>query len=119
MDAGVDSWWNALVSVLNSSAVVTERQPCGLVVSADRDDGPAMVVEVVMTEDEWDDLVSIHWAHVEPAAQHVRDLVIGQPRNQRYLVYSQYELVPSATPELPEDPAFLRMQELGRVKGTL
>ena len=58
-------------------------------------DDTSMVVEIVMTQDEWDDLLSIRWGGVEPAAQHVRELVLGRPRGRRYLVYSQYNLMPS------------------------
>ena len=45
-----------------------------------------MVVEIVITQDEWDDLVSTMWGDVEAAAEHVRDLMLNQPRDQRYLV---------------------------------
>lgn len=57
-----------------------------------------MVVEIVMTQDEWDDLVSTMWGDVEAAAEHVRDLVLNQPRDQRYLVYSQCNVMPGDSP---------------------
>ena len=85
-----DEWWSVLVSSLASFSEVADREPHGLVVTANRGDGATAVVEIVMTPDGWDDLVSVSWGVVETAAQHVRQLVLDQPREQRYLVYRHY-----------------------------
>ena len=111
MGRGTDTWWDHLVDVLATAGAVTERDPGGLTVVLGSDD-TSMVVEIVMTQDEWDDLVSIMWGDVEPAAQHVRELVLGRPRGRRYLVYSQYNLMPSDSPALPVSPTFARLEEL-------
>jgi hypothetical protein len=106
-------WWNFLVDVLGSLGVVQERNPYGLVVSAQKPDGTSAVVEIVMTPDQWDDLVSIPWGAVDLAADHVRGLVLNQPPDQPYLVYDGcYELLPSDAPDLPVDPDLLRLQEI-------
>ena len=97
------SWWSALVDVLGSLGDVSGREPVGLVVSTRRGDVTRRRIEIVMTEDEWDSMVSIMWGEVEEAAQHVRQLVLQQPRDKRYLVYSQYMLEPSVDPVLPVD----------------
>ena len=108
-----DPLWRELVGALGSIGQVEDREPSGLVVTARYVGSTPTVVEVVMTPDEWDDLVSIPWGQaVEAAAQHVRQLVLDQPREQRFLVYGQYELVPCDRPNLPVDPAFERMREL-------
>lgn len=107
-----DQWWTVLVEVLESMGSVEEREPGGLVVSARQHDGSSTVVEIVMTPEEWDDLVSIMWGSVELAAEHVRELVLQQPPDRRYLVYSLYRLVPCDAPALPVDPEFLRLQEI-------
>ena len=112
MPHGIDTWWDHLVDALGTVGEVTERDPHGLTVVLGRAD-TSMVVEIVMTQDEWDDLVSIMWGDVEPAAQHVRELALNQPRDQRYLVYSQYNLMPSDSPSLPVNPVFARLKELG------
>jgi hypothetical protein len=109
MTRGTDTWWAHLVEVLATCGAVA-RDPHGLTVALGARGTPA--VEIVMTEDEWDDLVSIMWGDVEPAAQHVRELVLRQRRGGRYLVYSQYDLVPSDRPELPANPVFARLREL-------
>lgn len=112
MSVEPDPWWTALVETLGSSGVVKERDPHGLVVDAHKADRTSTVVEIVMTPDEWDDLVSIMWGSVELAAEHVRELVLAQPSDQRYLVYNLYRLVPCDAPALPVDPELLRFQEI-------
>jgi hypothetical protein len=111
MPREIDTWWDHLVGALATVGEVAERDRHGLTVVLGRDD-TSMVVEIVMTQDEWDDLVSIMWGDVEPAAQHVRELALNQPRHQRYLVYSQYNLMPSDGPALPVNPVFARLEEL-------
>lgn len=98
------SWWSVLVDVLGSVGEVSAREPVGLVVSTRRGDVTRRRIEVVMTEDEWDSVVSIMWGEVEEAAQHVRQLVLQQPPDKPYLVYSQYMLEPSVDPVLPVGP---------------
>ena len=107
-----DPWWTVLVDALGSLGVVEERDPYGLVVNAQKADGTAAVVEIVMTRAEWDDLVSISWGVIESAAHHVRGLVLNQPLDQRYLVYDCYVLLPCDAPDLPVDPDLLRLQEI-------
>jgi hypothetical protein len=107
-----DPWWEVLLAALSSCGEVREREPHGLVVTVDRKDGTTTVVEIVMTPEEWDDLVSISWGASETAALHAHQLVMDQPRDSRYLVYSQYQLVPCQTATLPIDPGVLRLQEL-------
>lgn len=112
MSARPDPWWTVLVEALGSSGVVEERDPHGLVVSVSKSDGTSTIVEIVMTPDEWEDLVSIMWGSVQLAAQHVRELVLEQPSDRRYLVYNLYRLVPCDAPALPVDPGLLRLQEI-------
>jgi hypothetical protein len=114
VSAEPDPWWTVLVATLGSLGSVEERDPYGVVVDAGEPGGTSTVVEIVMTPEDWDDLVSIMWGtgSVELAAQHVRELVREQPQGKRYLVYDCYRLVPSDAPSLPVDPALLRMQEI-------
>lgn len=98
MSVEPDLWWTELVDVLGSLGMVEERAPYGLVVTTQHGDGSSTVVEIVMTPEEWDELVSIPWGELEAAAQHVRELVWIQPPGQRYLVYDTYDLSPCDTP---------------------
>ncbi|MDP3949134.1 hypothetical protein [Microbacterium sp.] len=100
MSVEPDPWWTRLVDVLGSLGVVEEREPYGLVVCIQQADGTLTVVEIVMTRDEWDSLVSIPWGELETAVDHVRGLVLNQPPDQRYLVYDCYDLVPSEAPHV-------------------
>jgi hypothetical protein len=108
-----DPWWSALVTTLQTVGAVKDREPSGLVVTRE---SPPTAVEIVMTPQEWDDLVSMMWGTDEPAvrdaAQHVCQLLLHQPPHHDYLVYSQYVLVPCETAEIPPDPDLVRMQEL-------
>jgi hypothetical protein len=108
-----DPWWSALVTTLQAVGLVEDREPHGLVVT--RED--TRTVEIVMTREDWDELVSIlHGTDaraVQSAAAGVRRLVLAQPAGHDYLVYTgTYELVPSETAELPPDPDLVRLQEL-------
>lgn len=112
MTVDVDEWWALLVSVLESVASVSAREPEGLVVSDERGDGTRAVVEIVMSPEEWDDLVSMMWGSVRAAAEHVRDQVLSQPTDKRFLVYHLYNLVACDRPALPVSPDVARLQEL-------
>ena len=74
-----DPWWEVLLAALSSCGKVRERKPHGLVLTVDREDGTTTEVEVVMSREEWDDLVSISWGVCETAALHVRQLLLQQP----------------------------------------
>jgi hypothetical protein len=94
MERGADSWWDHLVDVLSTVGEVSDRDPKGLVVKLDREDGPTQVVEVCLSPDDWDDMTSIIGWQRESGAQHIRDLVLRQPREYRLLIYRDYMLVP-------------------------
>lgn len=112
MERGIDTWWNHLVDVLATIGEVTERDAGGLTVVLDGRHGSTHVVEIAMTPSEWDDMCSVGGWYMDSGAQHVRQLVLDQPRDKRYLVYNQYRLVPWDNPALPVDPGFARWQEL-------
>jgi hypothetical protein len=97
MEGGVDTWWDHLVDVLGTIGEVTDRDPRGLTVVLDREDGSTQVVEIDMTPGEWDDMTGIGGWHMDAGAQHVRQLVLDQPRGYRCLTYGHYTLVPANT----------------------
>ena len=97
MAHGEDAWWDALVTAVATVGRVTDRHPHGLVVEVDRDDGPPQVVELDITPEEWEEMNAISWGVVAVAAEHVRQLVLSQPRAHRYLSYADYRLEPSDT----------------------
>lgn len=107
----VDSW-AALVDGLSSFALVSDRDPHGLVVTLEKDDGTRRVVEIVMTPQEWHWLVGITFGSLEPAVDDVREQVLEQPIDKPYLVYSLYNLVPLDRPVIPVSPEFAFLDEL-------
>ncbi|GAB3039582.1 hypothetical protein GCM10011376_32850 [Nocardioides flavus (ex Wang et al. 2016)] len=59
-------------------------------------------VELVMTERDWEDLVSIPYGSFAGGARHLlHALSAAEAAEVPYLVYYNYELEPSATPESP------------------
>ena len=112
MSVEPDPWWTVLVEVLGSLGTVEARDPFGLVVSTQKADGTSTMIDIVMRQEEWVDLVSISWGVVESAAHHVRGLVLDQPPEQRYLVYDCYQLLPCDAPDLPVDPDQLRLSQI-------
>lgn len=97
MEPDVDTCWDHLVEVLATIGDVTERQPRGLTVALAGEDGPPQVVDIDMTPDEWNDLTSIIGWHMDAGAQHVRQLVLDQPRAFPCLAYRDYTLTPAIT----------------------
>ena len=97
MERGADTWWDHLVEVLATIGDVTDRDPRGLTVVLCRDDGSTQVVEIDMTPSEWDDMTGIGGWHMDAGAQHVRQLVLNQPRALRYLTVGNDVLTPATT----------------------
>ena len=75
---------------------------------------PERTVELVMTRHEWDELVTIPYADFDAAAAELKRSVLRFDRQLPYLVYENYELVPSPEPTIPEDPATARLSERAR-----
>lgn len=106
--------WERLFDFLNGWSTAAEIEPGRIEVAVENPGGSTRMVEILMTRDEWDDMVSIPWGDFDLAAQEVRKAVLGLRDHERFLVYGQYELVPSATPRLPADPEATRLNELAR-----
>ena len=101
-----DDGWAALLAGLRELGEVEEVAPGRTVV---RYDGRS--VTIVMTPDEWDALVGMWFVAVAPAVDAVVERVRGLDPTTPYLVHENYALEPSATPELPRDPAELRVEQ--------
>lgn len=94
--------------------MVSERDPDGLVVSRRHHDGTTREIEIVLTREEWDDIVEITFGDIGSAVEYVRGMVEKQPPGQRYLVHGMYDLVPSSTAESPEERDLAEVQALLR-----
>jgi hypothetical protein len=89
--------WERLLTLLGTLGEVDATAPGRLRLTVDRHE-----IEVVMTEAEWDDLVSIPYGSFDGAAGHLLHMV-GRARldDAPYLVYDTYELHACATPDKP------------------
>jgi len=106
--------WERLLEFLNTWAVAAEVEPGRIEVTWRNRDGSAKPVEIVMTPDEWDEMVTIPWGDFDDAAQEVRKALVGMEHHERFLVYADYKLVASATEVLPVHPEVARLKELTR-----
>jgi hypothetical protein len=106
--------WERLLEFLNGWTVAAEVGPGRIEVTLQNADGSAKVVEILMAPGQWDEMVTIPWGDFDAAAQEVRRSVLMVKHHERFLVYAQYELVPSATPDLPVDTDQARLLELAR-----
>ena len=89
--------WERLVTMLGTLGKV-EEQPGRLVLTIDDHR-----LDVVMTERQWDDLVSIPYGSFAFAAGYViRGVTSTLGQDLPFLVYENYELYPSDTPEFPD-----------------
>lgn len=96
--------WERLLQSLNGWCTATGAAPGLIVVTFKNPGHPARVAEIVMTRREWDQMASVAWGDPDRAAQYVKGMVLGLQPHERFLVYESYDLVPSATAELPVDP---------------
>jgi hypothetical protein len=106
--------WERLLEFLNGWSSAVETVPGRVEVTVEQPDGSRRMVEIRMTHGEWDNMVTIPWGDFDLAANEVRKSVLGVPDHERFLVYADYELVPSLTPTLPVDPDEIRLGELAR-----
>ena len=92
--------WERLVTLLSTLGEV-EEQPGRLVLTID-----GRSVEVVMTEREWDELVSIpHGSFASAAATALAAVLSTIGQELPFVVYGTYALHPSDVPTLPDELA--------------
>jgi len=109
-----DRLWERLFEFLNRWSTALEVEPGRTEVIIHNPNGSSRVTEILMTSDEWDDMVSVLYADFDAAAEDVRKAVLEPTEPLRFLVYEDYQLWPSATPELPIDPEDARLNETAR-----
>ncbi len=97
--ASADSW-DRLVGALDdwASVVAAEAGAIDVLMPGGRR------VTIVMTADEWDDMVDVLWGSFDDAVEDVKRTLLGLRAHERFAVYSQYRLEPSADASLPQIP---------------
>ena len=96
--------WPRLMEFLNEWSSAVETELGRILVTLQDEESSAGAIEIYMTREQWDDMVTGPWGDFQAAAQEVRRSVLGLNQNERFLVYRNYELVPSATPDLRAAP---------------
>ena len=90
--------WERLLTMLGTLGEVEER-PGRVAVNID-----GRRIEIVMTESEWDELVSIpHGSFASAAAAALGAVLSAIGQKLPFVVYDTYQLHPSSEPELPDE----------------
>lgn len=109
------SLWERWLAILNQLGTAVEPGPGRTWLTLDGPTGSTRDVEILMTPDEWSEMVGVMWGGYGPEVrEYVEDTVLGLRPHERFLVYAQYTLVPSASEDLPVDEEFARLRELAR-----
>jgi hypothetical protein len=106
----LDEQWQRLIDYLDTWCTVTSATPGRIEVLLPRPGrlrGPAVIL---MTPDQWDDMASVMWGSLDEAAEDVRRSLEGLIE-WRYLLFGDYELNPSPTPEWSVDSGFVRVDD--------
>ncbi|WP_185996081.1 hypothetical protein [Nocardioides campestrisoli] len=109
-----DRLWERLVEFLNDWGTATATEPGRITLTFAHPDDSTRTVEIVMTREEWDDMVSIPFGEFGAAVRAVREAALSMEEDEHFLVYEQYALVASSTPDLPVDPEEAHLAELTR-----
>ena len=89
--------WERLLTLLGTLGEVDATTPGRLHLMVDRHE-----IEIVMTEEEWHDLVGIpHGSFSGAASEVLHTIQRAQMDDLRYVVYDTYELHPCETPDKP------------------
>jgi hypothetical protein len=98
--------YEELVGTLNDWTSATEVAAGRIEVSI-RDGTSTRTVTIVMTEDDFGDMAGPMWGSVTDAIEEVIRILLTMTPDQDYLLYGQYEVVPSTEPTWPERPKFM------------
>ncbi len=90
--------WQRLLNDLEEWSSILTIGEGEIGISFAAEGGTSRAVTIVMTEAQWDELVTIPWGQFAAAAKYVKKAALEQPVGHPYLVYESYALVPSRTP---------------------
>ena len=109
-----DRLWERLIEALDEWTEARQVAPGRIEVVLPEKGTDRRHVQIVMTPDEWDDIASVAFGGFEYALDYVKEMLARLSDSEKFAVYTTYDLAPSDTPELTEDPQTLRLRELAR-----
>lgn len=105
-------WWERLIEFLNGFARAYAVGPDRIHVTlTDSEGGATRDVRILMSPAQWSDLYGTIWGNFEDAARQIKESLSDLPPGHPFLIFHLYELVPSMTDQLPEDPEDARLRE--------
>jgi hypothetical protein len=106
--------WERLIAALDEWTSAHEVGPGRIeVVLPDTGTG-SRSAQIVMTPEQWSDMAGTVFGGFDYAFDYVTETLAGMREPDIFAIFSTYDLVPSQTPTLPEDPQIQRLQELAR-----
>jgi hypothetical protein len=106
--------WERLLAALDEWTSAHEVKPGRIEVVLPDAGTDSRSVQIVITPTQWSDMAGTVFGGFEYALDYVKETLTAWDGPYPYAVFSTYDLVPSESPELPEDPELQRLQELAR-----
>ena len=96
--------WERLIESLNNWTSASETGAGQIEVALPDNSVPARHVVIVMTPDEWDQMVTVMWGNFDGAFQDVKRTLLTMQPDDHFAVYADYRMESSTEPTLPEPP---------------
>lgn len=93
--------WQRLIGALDAWTPAAGVAPGQIQVTLHQDETSRQVL-IVMTPEEWDDMVRVMWGNFDDALDDVKRTLKNLRPEERFAVYSLYRLKPSVEPDLTE-----------------
>ena len=94
--------WERLIESLDDWTSATEARSGQIEVALPHSGIPARRVLIVITPDEWAEMVTVMWGDFDSALQDVKRTLLTLQPDEPFAVYADYRLEPSAEPTLRE-----------------
>lgn len=104
-------WWERLIDYLDAFASASAVGPDRIHVRMNDREGTTHDVIIIMSPDEWSDLYSTIWGNFDDAALQIKESLETLPAEHPFLIYRTYELHPSKTERIAEDPELAQFRE--------
>lgn len=103
--------WERLIEILNGFARASAVGPDRIHVTLADRVGSKRDVDILMSPDQWSDLNGTIWGSFDDAVRQIKESLDDLPAGHPFLIFHLYELVPSRTVQLPEDPDVAKLRE--------
>jgi hypothetical protein len=89
---GYERLWERLLAFLNSWGAATEVGPGRIEITLENPNGSTRGIQILMTPDEWDEMVTVPWGDFDAAAARDEEQVHRLADYEQFLIYEGYDL---------------------------